>query len=529
MYMSAKELIFEEEARQKLLEGIEKLSEVVKVTLGPNGLNVGLDTSFGAPKITNHGNAIVSDIELKDQYANMGVALGKEVATKVKEACGDGTTLSIILLAAFVQGGMKNIASGASPIHIKRGMEKATQTVIAEIEKMAQTIRDDQDIRKIATISAGGDQDIGETIYRAMQLVGRFGVITIEEGKSTSTEINHVKGMQFDRGFGSGYFVTNNEKQIVEMTNPSLLITDKKISTIHDLLNILQSLAATGKELLIIADDIDSDALSTLVINKLRGILRVCVVKAPGFGDRKKAMLEDIAILTGATLITEETGLQLKDCAADVLGQATSVVITKEMTTIVTDETNAVAVQARLKQIEKQVDEASSHYDREKLTERKAKLSGGVAVIQIGAPTESEMQTKKQRFEDSLAATKASMEYGVVTGGGVAYLQASETIDHLTLSDEEKVGARIVKSALCAPLKQLILNSGYEPSLILDQITSKKGQWGFNALTGKVEDLVAAGIIDPAKVLIQALQIASSSAATIILSEVLIGNAEDDE
>ncbi|MDN3505025.1 MAG: chaperonin GroEL [Rhabdochlamydiaceae bacterium] len=527
--MSAKELIFEEEARQKLLDGIEKLAEVVEVTLGPKGLNVGLDASFGAPKITNHGNSIVSDVELKDQYANMGVALAKEVASKVKEACGDGTTVAIMLLNAFVQSGVKYIASGSSPIHIKRGIEKAVDCVIKYIENMAKEVTDESDIQKIAQISAGGNEEIGKFIHDAVQMVGRMGVITIEEGKSTSTQIENVKGMRFDRGYVSAYFVNNNEKQIVEMTNPKVLVTDKKISTIHDLLNILQPLAASSQELLIIADDIESDALSTLVVNKLRGSLKVCAVKAPGFGERKKAMLEDIAILTGATLVTESTDLQLKDCEASVLGSVDSATISKDSTTLVTNNESNEAVEKRIKQIDFEISNASSNYDIEKLQERKAKLSSGVAVISVGAPSETEMKQKKQSYEDSLSATRASMEQGIVIGGGAAFIQAIESLKSLELDKEEKVGAKIVENALSKPFSQIVKNCGLESSVVLDEMQKAGKTMGFNANSGKIEDLFEAGIIDPAKVLIQALKYAASSAATTLLTEVLIGDAPEDE
>lgn len=527
--MSAKELIFEDEARQKLLEGINKLADVVQVTLGPKGLNVGLDASYGSPKITNHGNSIVSDIELKDQYSNMGVALAKDVASKMKEACGDGTTLSIMLLRSIVQTGVKYIASGASPIHLKRGIDKAVATISEELKTMAKTLKDDKDIKQIARISAGGNEEIGQNIFKAVELVGRSGVITIEEGKSTVTQLENVKGMRFDRGYVSAYFVTNAEKQIVEMNQAQVLVTDKKISSIHDLINILQPLAASAQELLIIADDIDADALSTLVINKLRGSLRVCAVKAPGFGDRKKAMLEDIAILTGATLITEEKGLQLKDCDSSILGKADSIQVTKEDTTLITNSEDSAPVKDRIAQIEYEIKAATSKYDIEKLEERKAKLSSGIALIRVGAPTEQEMQQKKQLYEDSLAATRASMDQGVVAGGGVAYLRAIKSLNTLHLSKEEDVGVKIVQHALESPFRQIVANCGLETSIILEQVMKAKETEGFNAQTGAIEDLFAAGIIDPAKVLIKALQHAASSAGTILLSEVLIGNAPEED
>ena len=403
-----KELIFEEEARNKLREGIDQLADVVGVTLGPKGRNVGLQASWGAPTITNDGNSIVKDIELKDQYANMGVSLGKEVASKMKEICGDGTTSSILLLRALVQNGVKNIASGSSPITLKRGMDKAVDAVIQELEKASIAVKSDKDTQNIAVVSASGNEAIGAMIANAFKKVGKAGVITIEEGKGTEDTIEMVEGMQFDRGYLSAYFCTHAESMSVEMSEVKLLITDKKISSVQEILPILQSIASTATELLIIAEDIDGDALSTLVVNKLRGTLKVCAVKAPGFGDRRKALLEDIAILTGGTLVSEETGTALKDATADLLGSAEKILINKEKTTIVGGRGNAKQIQARIKQIDGEIANTTSTYDKEKLEERKAKLSGGVAVIRVGAATEPEMKQKKQMFEDSLNSTRAT-------------------------------------------------------------------------------------------------------------------------
>ena len=402
-----KELIFEEEARNKLRDGIDKLADVVGVTLGPKGRNVGLQASWGAPTITNDGNSIVKDIELKDQYANMGVSLGKEVAAKMKEKCGDGTTSSIFLLRALVQNGVKNIASGASPITLKRGMDKAVDAIVQELEKPAIAIKSEKETKNIAIASASGNAAIGDMISDAIKKVGKEGVITIEEGKGTETSVEMVEGMQFDRGYFSSYFCTNAEAMNVEMTNAKILITDKKISSVQEILPILQAVATTATELLIIAEDIEGDALSTLVVNKLRGTLKVAAVKAPGFGDRRKAMLEDIAILTGATLVSEETGTALKDATIEMLGSAEKIVITKEKTTIVSGKGNSDAIQRRIKQIEAESANATSSYDKEKLEERKAKLSGGVAVIRVGAATEPEMKQKKQMFEDSSELDKS--------------------------------------------------------------------------------------------------------------------------
>lgn len=526
---TAKELIFEEEARNKLREGIDKLADVVGVTLGPKGRNVGLQTSWGAPSITNDGNSIVKDIELKDQYANMGVALSKEVAGKMKEKCGDGTTTSILLLRALVQNGVKNIASGASPIILKRGMDKAVDATISELEKLSISISNEQETRNIATASASGDQAIGEMIAEAVQKVTTSGVITIEEGKGTETNIEMVEGMQFDRGYVSAYFATDQETMNVVLTNPRILITNKKISTIQDILPLLQSIAATSTELLLIAEDFEADALSTLVVNKLRGTLKVCAVKAPGFGDRRQALLEDIAILVGATAVFEETGLLLKDASVEVLGSAEKIVITKEKTTIIGGRGDSQAIKARIKLIETEIKKTTSSYDKEKLEERKAKLSGGVAVIRVGAATEPEMKRKKQVFEDSLSSTRAALEEGIVTGGGIALLRASKSAA-LKLTGEENVGAQIVLKACEAPFRQIVTNAGHDSSLMLGEIlAAASSTYGFNALTEMVEDLNKAGVVDPAKVVKNALRYAASTAGIVLLSECLIGNAPEDE
>lgn len=523
-----KELIFEEEARNKLRDGIDKLADVVGVTLGPKGRNVGLQASWGAPTITNDGNSIVKDIELKDQYANMGVSLGKEVASKMKEKCGDGTTSSILLLRALVQNGVKNIASGSSPINLKRGMEKAAETIVKEIEKTAIEIKNEKEILNIAIASASGNVEIGTLIADAVKKVGKAGVITIEEGKSTDTSIEMVEGMQFDRGYSSAYFCTNAEAMSVEMQDAKILITDKKISSVQEILPLLKAVASTAAELLIIAEDIEGDALSTLVVNKLRGTLKVAAVKAPGFGDRRKAMLEDIAILTGATLISEEMGFALKDAAVEWLGSAEKILITKEKTTIVGGKGSSNEIQARVKKIEQEAAQTTNSYDKEKLDERKAKLSGGVAVIRVGAATEPEMKQKKQMFEDSLNSTRAAIEEGIVIGGGCALLRASKSTT-LKLTAEEGLGAQIVLKACEAPFKQICANTGHDSSVILEQVLLAGSHFGFNAATEKVEDLLKSGIVDPAKVVKNALRFAVSTAGVILLSEVLIGNAPEEE
>lgn len=524
-----KELIFEEEARNKLREGIDKLAEVVGVTLGPKGRNIALQPSWGVPNITNDGNSIVKDIELKDQYANMGIALGKEVASKMKEKCGDGTTSSILLLRALVQGGVKNIASGSSPIGLKRGMDKAMEAIVAEIEKAAIAIQNENETLNIAIASASGHVAIGELISQAIQKVGKSGVITIEEGKGTETSIEMVEGMQFDRGYVSSYFCTNAEAMTVEMHNARVLIIDKKVSSAQEILPFLQAAASSGTELLIIADDFEGDALSTLVVNRLRGTLKVCAVKAPGFGDRRKAMLQDIAVLTGGILISEETGMSLKESDSSVLGSAEKIIVTKEKTTIINGKGAPEKIQARIKQLDAEASLATSSYDKEKLEERKAKLSGGVAVIRVGAATEPEMKQKKQMFEDSLNSTRAAIEEGIVIGGGVALMHASKAAAALHVTGDEATGANIVFKACEAPFKQIVMNTGFDPSVILDQVLAAGAQFGFNVQSEQVEDLLKAGIIDPAKVVKNALKFAVSTAGIVLLSEVLIGNAPEDE
>lgn len=530
MSSTPKEIIFEEAARDLLLSGIKKLADAVAFTLGPKGRNVGLEKSWGAPTITNDGNSIVKDISLTNQYENMGVSMAKEVAQKLKEKCGDGTTTATLLLKALCDGGVKQVAAGSSPIGIKRGMDKALEAVVKEIEKNAIPIKNTKETQNIATASASGNEEIGKMIAEAMEKVGKSGVITIEEAKGTDTSIELVEGMQFDRGYISAYFCTNADKLTVELNNnPQILIVDKKINNVHEILPILSAVATSGKELLIIADDIEADALSTLVVNKLRGTLKVAAVKAPGFGDRRKAILQDIAILTGATVVAEEMGMSLKDIPATVLGSAEKVTVSKEHTVIVNGTGKAKEIQARIKQIEAEINVATSSYDKEKLEERKAKLSGGVAVIRVGAATEPELKQKKQMFEDSLNSTKAAIEEGIVPGGGVALLHASRCIDKLKLEGDEAVGARIVKTACETPLKQIAFNTGFEGSVILAEVLKSKPNFGFNAMTEKVEDLIAAGVVDPAKVVKNCLMHAVSTAGIVVISEALIGEAPEEE
>ncbi len=529
MNTKAKELVFEEDARVFLRDGIEHLAEVVAMTLGPRGRNVGIDASWGSPMISSDGYTICKDLELKNPFLNMGVAMGKEVAAKIKEKSGDGTTTGIVLLRALVQAGMKNIAAGANPTAIKRGMDKALEKVLEEIDRIAVCIQNSVETRNIATVSASGNTEIGEMISQCFEKVGKTGVVAIEEGKGTETTIELVEGMQFDKGYISAYFCTNNEKLTVEMSHPAILITDKKIASAQEILPILQQVAAAGQELLIIADDLEGDALSTLVVNKLRGSLKIAAVKAPGFGDNRKAMLEDLAILTGAQLVTEEKGYILRDVGSEVLGHADQITITKDKTTLVGGQGAPESIRARIEQLEAQSAKASSKYDKEKLEERKAKLQGGVALIQVGAPTESEMKKKKQMYEDSLNSTRAALEEGIVPGGGVALLQAGRSAQ-LSLSPEELIGANILCKACEAPFRQIVANTGLDASIVLDEVLARQSKsFGFNALSETIEDLLLAGIIDPVKVVKSSLRHAVSMAGVVLLSEALIANAEEKE
>ncbi len=522
-----KDIIFEEEAREKLLSGITQLADVVAFTLGPKGRNVGYEKSWGAPAITNDGNSIVGQIEL-DSFENLGVSIAKEVVQKIKEKSGDGTTSATLLLRSLVENGIKHIASGASPIMVKRGIDKAVQAVISSLEKMAKPVKTNDEIRSIATVSASGNEEIGQLISDAMDKVGKSGVITIEEAKGIETTIDIVEGMQFDRGYLSPYFCTNMEKMIVEMTDCSILFLDRKLSNIHELLPLLQSLAASGKELLIIAEDVEGDVLSTLVVNRLRGSLKVAAVKAPGFGDRRKAMLQDIAVLTGGTVISEETGMSLQEAGPEMLGRADKVTINKETTTIIS-QNKGDAVKARIKQIDNEIQSSTSKYDKEKLEERKAKLGGGVAVIKIGAATEPEMKQKKQVAEDSLNSTKAAVEEGIVPGGGVALLRASRSIADLKLEGDEELGAHAVIVACQTPLKQIVSNAGFDGSVILAEVMEAKDTIGFNVNTGKKEDLMKSGVIDPVKVVKSELMYPSSAAGIVLISEALVIDAEEDQ
>lgn len=531
MSSTPKEIIFEETARDLLLAGIKKLADVVAFTLGPKGRNVGIEKSWGAPAITNDGSSIIKDITLKNQYENMGVAIGKEMIQKLKELSGDGTTTATLLLKALAEGGIKQISAGASPIGIKRGMEKALEAVVKEINKNATQVKSSKETKNIATASASGNEEIGSLIAEAMEKVGKSGVITIEEAKGMDTTIELVEGMQFDRGYISAYFCTNMDKLTVEMNNnPQILIVDRKINSVHEILPVLTAVATSGKELLIIAEDVEADALSTLVVNKLRGSLKIAAVKAPGFGDRRKAILQDIAVLTGATVISEDTGMSLKEIPSSALGSAEKIDITKEHTVIVNGTGKTNEINARIKQIDAEIETSTSSYDKEKLMERKAKLSGGVAVIRVGAATEPELKQKKQMFEDSLNSTKAAIEEGIVPGGGVALLRASKVIGNLKLEGDEAIGAKILAAACEAPLRQIVQNAGLDGSVVLAEVQLAKPHFGFNAMTEKVEDLMAAGVIDPTKIVKNCLTYATSAAGIVIISEALIGDApEDDE
>ncbi len=529
MSSNAKEIIFEEQAREKLMTGIQKLADAVCFTLGPKGRNVGLEKSWGSPEITNDGNSIVKEVELDCQYENMGVSMAREVASKIKEKTGDGTTTGTLLLNTLCQEGLKALSSGVSPISLKRGMEKALDVLTKQIEKQAIAVKGSEEIENIAKAAASQNAEVGSFISKALEKAGASQVVTIEEGKGTETTLEVVEGMQFDRGYLSPYFCTDNEKMEVVFSNPAILLVDKKINSIQELLPLLQTAASSGRPFLIIAEDIDGDALATLVINKIRGTLKVVAVKAPAFGDRRKAILQDLAVLTGATVITEDAGLNLKDATEDALGSCETITVTKEDTTLVGGIGSEKDIQARIKLIENEMKTTSSSYDIEKLEERKAKLSGGVAVIRVGAASEPEMKQKKQLFEDSLNSTKAALKEGVVPGGGVALLKAREAINNLELSEEEKMGAKMLIKACETPIKQLATNAGLEGSVILEEVLKAKENFGFNMLTQKVENLVEQGIVDPAVVVMGSMTHAVSVAGIVLISEALIGDAPDEE
>ena len=525
----AKEIKYGAEARAALEAGVNQLADTVRVTLGPKGRNVVLDKSFGAPLITNDGVTIAKEIELEDAFENMGAQLVKEVATKTNDVAGDGTTTATVLAQAMVNAGMKNLAAGANPIILRKGMKKATACAVEAIGKMSQKVNGKEHIARVAAISAG-DEAVGQLVADAMEKVSNNGVITIEESKTMQTELDLVEGMQFDRGYISAYMATDMDKMEAVLDNPYILITDKKISNIQEILPLLEQIVQSGAKLLIIAEEVEGEALTTLIVNKLRGTFNVVAVKAPGYGDRRKAMLEDIAILTGGTVISSELGYELKDTTMDMLGRAKSVKVQKENTVIVDGEGDKEALQSRIAQIKKQIEETTSDFDREKLQERLAKLSGGVAVIRVGAATETEMKEAKLRLEDALAATRAAVEEGIICGGGSAYIHASKEVAKLaaSLEGDEKTGAGIVLKALEAPLYHIAANAGLEGSVIINKVRESEVGVGFDALKEEYVDMVSAGILDPAKVTRSALQNATSVASTLLTTESVVANIKED-
>ena len=525
----AKEIKYGIDARKALEEGVNKLANTVRVTLGPKGRNVVLDKSYGAPLITNDGVTIAKDIELEDKFENMGAQLVKEVATKTNDVAGDGTTTATVLAQAMVNAGMKNLAAGANPIVLRRGMKKATECAVEAIAKMSEKVTGKDQIAKVASISAG-DAEVGQMVADAMEKVSNDGVITIEESKTMKTELDLVEGMQFDRGYISAYMATDMDKMEAVLDNPYILITDKKISNIQEILPLLEQIVQSGAKLLIIAEDVEGEALTTLIVNKLRGTFNVVAVKAPGYGDRRKEMLKDIAILTGGQGISEELGLELKDATMDMLGRAKSVKVQKENTVIVDGEGEKSAIEARVAQIRAQIDETTSDFDREKLQERLAKLAGGVAVIRVGAATETEMKEAKLRMEDALNATRAAVEEGVISGGGSAYIHASKEVKKLTetLIGDEKTGAEIILKALEAPLYHISANAGLEGSVIINKVRESEVGTGFDALNGEYVNMIDAGILDPAKVTRSALQNATSVASTLLTTESVVATIKED-
>lgn len=523
----AKQILFGEEARRALERGVNALAETVRVTLGPKGRNVVLDKKFGAPMITNDGVTIAREIELEDPFENMGAQLLKEVATKTNDVAGDGTTTATVLAQAMIREGMKNVAAGANPMLLKRGIEKAVEVAVEEIKKIAKPVESREAIAQVATISAA-DPEIGNLIAEAMEKVGKDGVITVEESKGLKTELEVVEGMNFDRGYISAYMITDPDKMEAVLNEPYILITDRKISAVADILPVLEKVVQTGKPLLIIAEDVEGEALATLVVNKLRGTFTAVAVKAPGFGDRRKAMLQDIAILTGGQVVSEEVGLKLENVTINMLGRARQVKVKKEETVIVGGAGKPADIEARINQIRKQIEETTSDFDREKLQERLAKLAGGVAVIQVGAATEVEMKEKKLRIEDALNATKAAVEEGIIPGGGTALVNIIPALDKIEAQGDEKTGVEIVKKALEEPLRQIANNAGLEGSVIVEKVKEQPAGIGFNAATGQYEDMIKAGIVDPAKVTRSALQNAASIAAMVLTTEALVADKPEE-
>jgi chaperonin GroEL len=520
--MAAKQLQFDESARHALLRGVEKLAKAVKATLGPSGRNVILDKKFGSPTITKDGVTVAKEVELEDPYENMGAQLVREVASKTSDIAGDGTTTATVLAEAIYREGLKNVTAGANPTLLHRGIQKAVEAIVAEIGRISKKVKDSSEIAQVATVSANWDSTIGQIIADAMEKVGKDGTITVEEAKSIETTLDVVEGMQFDKGYLSPYFATNMEDMEAVLENAYLLIHEKKISSLKDMLPLLEKVAKTGRPFLIIAEDVEGEALATLVVNKLRGTLQVCAVKAPGFGDRRKAMLEDLAVLTGGRCITEDLGIKLENIQLEDLGRAKRVVIDKENTTIVEGEGKNSDIQGRVAQIRRQIEETTSDYDREKLQERLAKLAGGVAVINVGAATETEMKEKKARVEDALHATRAAVEEGIVAGGGTALIRAQKALDSVNLAGDEAIGLEIIRRAVEAPLRQLANNAGKEGALIVQEVKKRKGSEGYNVAKGEYEDLIKAGVVDPAKVTRSALQNAASISGLLLTTEALI-------
>jgi chaperonin GroEL len=521
--MAAKQIVYSENSRQAILRGVNQLADAVKVTLGPRGRNVVLEKKFGGPTITKDGVTVAKEIELKDPLENMGAQMVREVASKTSDTAGDGTTTATILAQSIYREGVKAVAAGANPMALKRGIEKAVEVVVNEVKKFSKDVKDNETIAQVGTISANGDAEIGNTIAEAMKKVGKDGVITVEESRTMTTELQTVDGMQFDRGYLSPYFISDPDRMECVLEDPYILIHEKKISNMKDLLPLLEQIARSGKPLLVIAEEVEGEALATLVVNKLRGTLNAAAVKAPGFGDRRKAMLEDIGVLTGGKALMEETGIKLEGVRLEDLGRAKRVTVDKDNTTIIDGAGNQKSIEGRIKQLRAQIDETTSDYDREKLQERLAKLAGGVAVIKVGAATETEMKEKKARVEDALHATRAAVEEGIVPGGGVALLRAAKALDGLTYPGDEKIGIDIVRRACEEPVRQIVGNAGYEGAIVIEKIrVNTDSNFGFNAATAQYEDLVKSGVIDPTKVTRSALQNASSIAALMLTTEAMI-------
>ncbi|HEC97764.1 MAG TPA: chaperonin GroEL [Nitrospirae bacterium] len=528
--MAAKQLFFNEEARQAILKGVTTLTDAVKATLGPKGRNVIIDRKFGAPTITKDGVTVAKEIELKEPFENMGAQLVREVASKTSDAAGDGTTTATVIAYALYREGMKNVTAGSNPMDLKRGIEKAVEAAVDELKKMSKPVQDKKEIAQVGTISANSDPSVGELIADAMDKVGKDGVITVEEAKSMATTLDIVEGMQFDRGYVSPYFITDPERMECSLEDAYILIHDKKVSSMRDLIPLLEQIAKMGRPLLILSEDVDGEALATLVVNKLRGTLQICAVKAPGFGDRRKAMLEDIAILTGGTVISEDLGMKLETVKINDLGRAKKITVDKENTTIVEGAGDTSSIQGRIKQIKAQMEETTSDYDKEKLQERLAKLAGGVAVINVGAATETEMKEKKARVEDALHATRAAVEEGIIPGGGVALLRCIPAIDALNLEGDQQVGVGIVRKSLEEPIKQIVVNAGLEGAIIVEKVKdSKEKNYGFDAQSEQFTDMIEAGIIDPTKVTRTALQNAASVASLMLTTEVMVTEIPEKE